>query len=89
MVHVLNSPQYLLKIDSQSTGSTKTSRNRFKEPEFLQLEVAMPTDDGELEAIVEMLDLADDLRGQQERLLESVKAVRDGVSRLLPGPDAS
>jgi type I restriction enzyme M protein len=33
IVHCLNSPQYLAVIDAESTGSTKTSRNRFNEEE--------------------------------------------------------
>ncbi len=42
IVHCLNSPQYLAIVDAESTGSTKTSRNRFNEDEFLDFVVQVP-----------------------------------------------
>lgn len=84
LVHTLNAPQYLLQVDSRSRGSTKTSRNRFMQTDFLEMEVAMPTDRSSLEAVVEVLDMAARLQCRQEELLESSKALRQGIAQLLP-----
>lgn len=87
LIHVLNSPAYLLTVDRLSTGSTKTSRNRLKQKEFLNMRVAVPTDTGDLAKVVAALDAAHRLRSQQEELLLASKGLREGVGRLLPQPD--
>jgi type I restriction enzyme M protein len=86
IVHCLNSPNYLSIVDKVSTGSTKTSRNRFKEDRFLNMVVQIPDCDQVTAALVTMLDRADNLRAQQQTLLERVKELRDGIGRMLPSP---
>ena len=51
-VHCLNSPQYLAIIDAQSTGSTKTSRNRFNQKHLLDLPIQIPVTPGTLSRAV-------------------------------------
>ncbi len=84
IVHCMNSPMYQKVVDKESTGSTKTSRNRFNEKLFLNMVVQRPRSDTELRRVVELLDRADGLRRDQQRLLEVVKSLREGVFGLLP-----
>lgn len=86
IVHCLNSPNYLSIVDKVSTGSTKTSRNRFKEDRFLNMVVQIPECDQVTASLVAMLDRADNLRAQQQTLLEKIKELREGIGRLLPSP---
>lgn len=83
LVHALNSPQYLLIVDSRSTGSTRTSRNRFMQADFLEMAIAMPTDHTALLAVVELLDTVARLHRQQGELHESCRELTQGVARLL------
>jgi hypothetical protein len=85
VVHCLNSPQYLRLVDAQSTGSTKTSRNRFNESLFLNLVVHIPMSALDLKRAVEILDNAADLRVRQKRLLELTEGLRQGVFQMIPG----
>lgn len=87
IVHCLNSPNYLKVVDKLSTGSTKTSRNRFKEDRFLEMTILMPRSDEIVRDMVVMLNRADALRAQQQSLLERVKELREGIGRLLPSPE--
>ncbi len=86
IMHCLNSPLYLQKIDTQSTGSTKTSRNRFNQKLFVQLEISYPTAPKDLERVVQLLGRADELRRNQAKLVELTSSLRDGVMGLLPAP---
>ena len=86
VVHSLNSPQYLALVDSLSTGSTKQSRNRFNQKLFLDLLIQMPTSPDGLRRVVSLLDKASQLRTAQEQTLDLVKALREGISLLLPKP---
>lgn len=86
IVHCLNSPQYLAVIDAESTGSTKTSRNRFNEEEFLDLIVQVPKTAADLRAAVDLLDKVSDLKRRQQSLLEMTKSFREEVFRMLPEP---
>lgn len=86
IVHCLNSPSYLQKVDAQSTGSTKTSRNRFNQKLFLQLEIYCPTSPDHLDSVVQLLDQADELRRNQAKLVELTSSLRDGVMGMLPVP---
>ena len=86
IVHCLNSPNYLRVVDKLSTGSTKQSRNRFKEDRFLNMQVELPSLETVLTQMVEMLNRADLLRNRQQSLLDSVKELREGIGRLLPFP---
>lgn len=83
IVHLLNSGQYLRLVDAQSTGSTKTSRNRFSQKLFLELRLQIPLGT-DLEEAVVALDRATRLRTSQERMINAVKALREGVFGLLP-----
>jgi type I restriction enzyme M protein len=86
IVHCLNSPQYLAVVDKQSTGSTKTSRNRFNEALFEDLILDLPKEEADLKRIVGLLDKVTSLRASQERQLEQFKTLREGVLRMLPNP---
>jgi len=87
IVHCLNSPKYLKIVDAQSTGSTKTSRNRFNQKLFVDLIVQRPREDADLSRVVRLLDRADELRGAQQKMLQLAKDLRDGVFALLPESD--
>jgi type I restriction enzyme M protein len=84
VVHCLNSPAYLNAIDALSTGSTKTSRNRFNQKDFLRLKVDVPQDEKGLSAIVDLLDRAVNLRFAHENLLEKTKNLHLSLSSMLP-----
>jgi type I restriction enzyme M protein len=84
VVHCLNSPQYLQVVDRESTGSTKTSRNRFNEALFENLTVQVPTKAADLKRAVELLDRTGEMRAEQKRLVELAEQLRQGVSGLLP-----
>lgn len=86
LVHCLNSPQYLARVDVLSTGSTKQSRNRFSKELFADFKVEVPSDPGDLLNVVELLDEALRLRARQEELLSLAKEMRDGVAMMLPMP---
>ena len=85
VVHCLNSPQYLQIVDAQSTGSTKTSRNRFNEKLFLAMTVHIPTHSDDLGRVVLLLDRVTELRHEQRRLTQLIDEFKDGVFGLLPG----
>ena len=85
IVHALNSPQFLAIIDAESTGSTKTSRNRFNQRKFLKLVVPVPTDPTDLKQSVSLLDAATGLRREQTKVLDLAKELWGGVYRFLPG----
>lgn len=87
VVHTLNSPQYLRIIDRQSTGSTKTSRNRFNQKLFMDLVIQRPKSSDDLRKAVQLLDKASELRSEQERLLEATKSLKEGVFRMIPESD--
>lgn len=86
IVHTLNSPQYLARVDALSTGSTKQSRNRFNQRLFVALSIAVPIDAAVMATLVELIDEAAEIRAQQEVALELAKAIREDVGRLLPSP---
>jgi hypothetical protein len=85
LVHCLNSPQYLTRIDTLSTGSTKQSRNRFNQRLLLDLHVTLPQPSN-LAVVADALDEATHMRARQEELLALTKEMRDGVSMMLPMP---
>jgi type I restriction enzyme M protein len=89
IVHCLNSANYLKIVDRLSTGSTKQSRNRFKEDRLLGMKIEMPRSDAALSRLVEMLNRADILRIRQQSLLEGIKELREGIGRMLPTPRSS
>lgn len=86
IAHCLNSPQYLKIVDRQSTGSTKTSRNRFNQEFFVDLVIQRPKSSADLRKAVQLLEKASELRSEQERLLEATKSLKDGVFRMIPEP---
>jgi hypothetical protein len=73
-------------VDKLSTGSTKKSRNRFKEDRFLTMKIEMPNSDEAVTSIVGMLDRADVLRARQQELLDRMKELREGIGMMLPPP---
>ena len=87
IVHCLNSPKYLNLVDALSTGSTKTSRNRFNQRQFLDLNISVPTSEEGLKKAVDLLDRATKLRFGQDEILEKMKVLQESVGNLLPGPD--
>ncbi len=86
VIHCFNSPQYLTEVDRASTGSTKTSRNRYKENHFLATRVAIPRSSTQLTLIVDLLDRASHLRRQNEAVLQQIKNLNDGIALMLPSP---
>jgi hypothetical protein len=86
IVHCLNSSNYLKIVDKLSTGSTKTSRNRFKQDRFLAMKIEMPKSDDVVESMVSMLNRADVLRASQQELLDRTKELRDCIGMMLPAP---
>ena len=84
VVHVLNSPQYLEVVDKQSTGSTKTSRNRFNQKLFVDLMIDMPVNATDLFTSLHALDAASNLRKRQAVALESVKGLWNGIYQTIP-----
>lgn len=89
VVQCMNTPQYLNRIDSHSTGSTQTSRNRFHADDFLSLSIKVPKKKESLREIVKLLERATTLKFEQERLEEEADELLDNVGRLLPGPSSS
>jgi Type I restriction-modification system methyltransferase subunit len=87
IVHCLNSPHFLNIVDKLSTGSTKQSRNRFSQKEFLKLKVSLPQG-AELRTLVELLDKSVELRFKQEELSEQLKSFQEGVAGMLPNPNS-
>ncbi|HLY56072.1 MAG TPA: N-6 DNA methylase [Stellaceae bacterium] len=85
VVHCLNSPQCLQIVDAQSTGSTKTSRNRFNEKLFLAMTIHIPTDCDDLVRVVSLLDRVTELRQEQRRLADLTDKLKEGVFGMLPG----
>lgn len=86
IVHALNSPVYLSAVDAESSGSTKTSRNRFKQDSFEAFEVSVPTSPTDLEKIVLLFDRADQIRQRLVALAESSKDLRMLLAPVLPKP---
>jgi hypothetical protein len=89
IVACLNSPQYLKVVDARSTGSTKQSRNRFNQKLFLDLTLPLPKSDEALRQLVDVLEQADTLRREQDRLLSMAKSMREGIMSLLPSPPST
>ena len=83
VVHALNSPKYLGVVDAESSGSTKTSRNRFKQDAFRNFRIAVPTKPEDLEALVALLDRADRLRDSLNELADGSKDIRNTFTGLL------
>ena len=84
IVHCLNSRQYRNIVDTMSTGSTKTSRNRFSQVQFLDLSVMVPRASGDVERAVDTFERVIELKVTQDRLLELSKALREEVLALVP-----
>ncbi|AFC45930.1 N-6 DNA methylase [Mycobacterium intracellulare] len=86
VVHALNSPQYLSVVDAKSSGSTKTSRNRFKQESFNALPVMVPEKADDLARYVTLLDRLDTLRRFANEVLEGEKMLRQAIATQLPMP---
>jgi len=80
IVYCLNSPYYLQKIDSMSTGATKTSRNRLSQKQLLDIEIDIPCDEDDIKYMIDVIERADALREMQTSLLENIKELRDCMS---------
>lgn len=68
VVFYLNSPSVLPSIKSSRTGSTKKSRGRFKESQFLQMEIPIPEDLKLLEKTLESIRLIRDFQDSIKQL---------------------
>lgn len=84
IAHALNSPSYLPIVDAESSGSTKTSRNRFRQPAFEAFEIALPDDPKTLTSMVELLDKADALRDRLTAFGNEAKGTRDLFAEIIP-----
>jgi type I restriction enzyme M protein len=87
VVHALNSSRYLPLIDAASSGSTKTSRNRFNQASFEQFEIAVPKKLMDMKRLVEILDAADAVRQRLSDAQEAASVMRSRLGELLPGPN--
>lgn len=86
VVHALNSPQYLSVVDAKSSGSTKTSRNRFKQESFNAMSVTLPEKADDLARYVTLLDRLDTLRRFATEVLDGEKVLRQAIATRLPMP---
>ena len=84
IVHCLNGRRYRQIIDAQSTGSTKTSRNRFNQEQFLDLAIMIPQSENGIKEAVDMFDNVAELKKRQDQLLKLSKALREEVLDLIP-----
>jgi type I restriction enzyme M protein len=80
IVYCLNSPYYQKETNKESTGSTKTSRNRLNQKQLLDMKLEIPIDDVEIDNIVKLIDHTNLLRANQVDLLERVKELHDQIS---------
>jgi len=87
VVHALNSSQYLALIDAASSGSTKTSRNRFNQASFEQFQIAIPKKLMDMKRFVELLDAADGVRQRLSDAQEAASTMRSRLGAILPGPN--
>ncbi|MBZ5526058.1 MAG: N-6 DNA methylase [Acidobacteriia bacterium] len=86
IVHLFLSPQFLSQVDRDSTGSTKTSRNRYKSDRFLSMMLMFPKRIETLRNVVDLMNRASGLRFRQEQLTEQLKELSDSLARMLPHP---
>ena len=77
IVHCVNSPRYLAIVDAKSTGSTKTSRNRFNQELFLKMTIQIPENPEAIAHLVNLMDRAEILKEQQKLLLERTDKLRE------------
>jgi len=84
IVYCLLTPQYLNIIDALSTGSTKTSRNRFNQKHFLTLKMQIPVNLAKTKELVELLNRANIVRSKQFQLIKEMDKLRNGIYNLLP-----
>jgi type I restriction enzyme M protein len=84
LVCVLNAPQNLAMIDAMSTGSTRTSRNRFMQDEFAGLTVLVPSNTAELRQIVESYELVARLKAVTKDMSDLARGFQGSTARLLP-----
>jgi type I restriction enzyme M protein len=68
LVFYLNSPSVLPMIKSSRTGSTKKSRGRFKEGQFLEKEIPIPLDTTLLSKIVESIRMIHNFQNSIKQL---------------------
>jgi type I restriction enzyme M protein len=86
IVFTLISEPYLHRIDRESTGSTKGSRNRFNQKLFLKLPLYLPTVQSKAIELVAAFRAADDAFVEQKRAIETLKRLRRDVTFMLPSP---
>ncbi len=73
LVFYLSSPQIINYIDRQTTGSTKESRARFKEEQFLALQIALPKEKQIFDEIIGTIRLMNKLQNQVENLYKKME----------------
>jgi type I restriction enzyme M protein len=86
IIYLMTSDAYLAVIDAQSTGSTKTSRNRFNQELFRMLQVNMPKDFQALREMVRVLDESERFAALHDQMRDLVKSLRKGAGSVLPPP---
>lgn len=80
----LISDAYLHRIDRDSTGSTKKSRNRYNSALFLKLPIRLPADPTRLVEIVAAFSAASDAYTEYLKATDPLKAIRRDVTSILP-----
>lgn len=86
LVHFLNAPSTLAFIDARSTGSTRTSRNRFMQAEFEAMRIPVPSASA-LPDVVGLLDSSLRARVSLKEALERARLSHSAVATLLPAPE--
>lgn len=80
-------PTTISKVESDCSGSTPLTRNRFKEEFFLNLEIALPPPDEQRRIVACIEELAtriEEARELRRRAVAEIQAARDAIfSRLL------
>jgi len=84
LVHFMNSPRSLLIVDAASSGSTKTSRNRFMQAMFLRMTVDVPKVGADMARIVNVMDAALDASKRARAVAEDARRLHEYVGSLLP-----
>lgn len=86
IVYTLMSEAYLHKVDRDSTGSTKKSRNRYNSKLFLALPIKLPSDPAKMIELVTAFSAAGEAFDQQQHAVETLKALRRDVTFIIPPP---
>lgn len=75
LAYLMNTPHMLAVVDALSTGSTRTSRNRFSVDDLLSLSVPVPASIEDVALLVGIMDRVVESRAEAMAALEQMKDV--------------